>query len=222
MNKNLSKIAAILNLTMLIGITNAGIDFGADLVSRYVWRGTDFGNSASVQPFLSLSIEGFEAGAWASYPLTDASASAGNGANENDLYINYTTGPVGIGITDYYFPESFRFGYYGNDSSASHILEGSVTFEMAGFKALGAVNFYGADKNHSFYLEGGYELFNRNDLIVSSFAGIGNYIYRTDSDSEPGLVNLGVIAAKGNLSVSYILNVQAEVDYLVFGYHIGL
>ena len=222
MNKNIFKIAVILNLTTLIGITNAGIDFGADLVSRYVWRGTDFGNSASVQPFLSLSIEGFEAGAWASYPLTDASATAGIGANENDLYVSYEIGPVGIGITDYYFPETFRFGYYGNDSSASHILEGSVTFEMAGFKALGAMNFYGADENHSFYFEGGYEFYKRDDLIVSAFAGIGNYIYRTDANSEPGLVNLGVTAAKGNLSVSYILNVQAEVDYLVFGYRIGL
>ena len=222
MNNSISKIAIILNLTTLIGVTNAGINFGADLVSRYVWRGADFGNSASVQPFLSLDIYGFEAGAWGSYPLTDASAAAGISANENDLYVTYNIGPVGIGITDYYFPESFRFGYYGNDSNSSHILEGSATFEMAGFKALGAINFYGADENHSFYFECGYEFYNKNDLTVKAIAGIGNYIYRTDTNSKPGLVNSGVIAAKGNFSVSYILNVQAEVDYLVFGYHIGL
>ena len=29
-------------------------DFGADLVSSYVWRGTQFGSGAHVQPYMTL------------------------------------------------------------------------------------------------------------------------------------------------------------------------
>ena len=216
MKKNTYKIALILTLMILVGTSNAQIDFGADLVSRYVWRGTDFGNSASVQPFLSLGFAGFEAGAWASYPITAA------GANENDLYISYSYGPVGITISDYYFPGDtsiVKFGNYADDGN--HILEASVSFEMAGFNALGAMNFYGDDDN-SMYFEAGYEVYSKDDLSVSAFAGIGNEVYVINEDGDPGLVNLGITASKGNLSASYIINADADVSYLVFGYSIGL
>ena len=49
------------------------VDLGADIMSRYVWRGTDFGNSAAIQPGLSYSKEGFTVGAWGAWirvPLT--------------------------------------------------------------------------------------------------------------------------------------------------------
>jgi len=216
MKKSIYKIALISTLIMLIGISNAQVDLGADLVSRYVWRGTDFGNSASVQPFLSVGFAGLEAGAWASYPLSSA------GANENDLYLSYAIGPVGITVTDYYFPGDtsiVKFGNYADDGN--HILEASVSFEMSGFSALGAMNFYGDDDN-STYFELGYEVYSKDDLSVSAFAGAGNKVYVTNEEGDFGLVNLGVTAAKGNLSASYIINADADVSYLVFGYSVGL
>ena len=222
MKKSIFKIAMILTLIMMIGISNAGVDFGADLVSRYVWRGTDFGNSASVQPFLSVGFAGFEAGAWASYPLAAA------GANENDLYISYSMGPVGITISDYYFPGDtsiVKFGDYSDDGN--HIIEASVSFEMARFNALGAIFLHGdidaaGDKRNSLYFEAGYEIYSQDDLSVIAFAGLGNDFYVLNEDGDPGLVNLGVTASKGNLSASYIINTEADVDYLVFSYSIGL
>ncbi len=30
------------------------LNLGTDIMSRYVWRGTDFGRSPGIQPFLSL------------------------------------------------------------------------------------------------------------------------------------------------------------------------
>jgi hypothetical protein len=198
-----------------ISLSNAGVDFGSDLVSRYVWRGTDFGNSASIQPFLSASYDGFELGAWGSYPLT----AAGAGANENDLYISYSTGPVGFTITDYYFPESFKFSDYSDDGS--HIIEASISYAEAGVSLFGAINFYG-DDNNSLYFEGGYEIYNEDELSVNAFVGVGNHIYVLNDEGDPGLVNLGVTASKGNLSASYIINAEADVNYLIFGYSIGL
>lgn len=216
MKKSLFKITLIFTLLILVGMSSAQVDLGADLVSRYVWRGADFGNSASVQPFLSFGFAGLEAGAWASYPLSSA------GANENDLYISYAIGPVGITVSDYYFPGDtsiVKFGNYANDGN--HIIETSISFEMAGFSAMGAVNVHGDDDN-SFYLEAGFEVYNKDDLSVGAFAGVGNKTYVTNEDGDPGLVNLGVKASKGNLSASYILNAEADVSYLVFGYSVGL
>ena len=216
MNKCINKIILILTLVMLVGISNAQVDLGADLVSRYVWRGTDFGNSVSVQPFLSVGFAGLEAGAWSSYPLSSA------GANENDLYISYSIGPVGLTVSDYYFPGDtsiVKFGNYADDGN--HILEASVSFEMAGFSALGAMNFYGDDDN-SMYFEVGYEVYSKDDLSVGAFAGVGNEAYVTNEDGDIGLVNLGISASKGNLTASYIINAEADVSYLVFGYSVGL
>lgn len=216
MKNSIYKIIMILTVIMSVGISNAQVDLGADLVSRYVWRGIELGNSASIQPYLSVGFEGLEAGAWASYQVTAA------GANENDLYISYAHGPVGITITDYYFPGDtsiVKFGNYADDGN--HILEASVYFEMAGISALGAMNFYGDDDN-SIYIEVGYDVYNKDDLSVGAFAGVGNEAYVTNKDGDMGLVNIGVSASKGNLSASYIINADADVSYLVFGYSIGL
>lgn len=54
------------------------VQLGADVVSRYIWRGTDFGESMSVQPGLSLSVGALTVGTWASYAIS----APGAGANE--------------------------------------------------------------------------------------------------------------------------------------------
>ena len=45
----------------MMGFSSAAgqVSLGADVVSRYVWRGVDFGESMSVQPSLSFSAGGF-------------------------------------------------------------------------------------------------------------------------------------------------------------------
>ena len=56
------------------------LNMGADLMSRYVWRGTDYGDSPSIQPYLSLAYKNFEIGCWNSFSAT-------NKYREIDLYI---------------------------------------------------------------------------------------------------------------------------------------
>ena len=41
----------------------SSLSIGADVVSRYVWRGTDFGDGVSVQPGISYSMGNVEIGA---------------------------------------------------------------------------------------------------------------------------------------------------------------
>ena len=98
----LTALALALVLTLATTKSYAQLDFGSDVVSRYIWRGWDFGNAVSVQPWMAYASGGFEIGAWSSWAI-DAP-----GANENDLYVSYSTETFGITITYYYFPGSMN------------------------------------------------------------------------------------------------------------------
>ena len=66
-------------------------------MSRYIWRGFDFGNSPAIQPNLYLSWKGLNFGFWGSYSFApyrrqvndSVSVDMGN-STEMDMYISYT------------------------------------------------------------------------------------------------------------------------------------
>ena len=53
--KKLLLTAALLSIGLTSVPATAEISIGADVVSRYVWRGTDWGDGASVQPGIAYS-----------------------------------------------------------------------------------------------------------------------------------------------------------------------
>jgi len=76
------------------------LSIGADLVSRYVWRGLDYGASPSIQPYMEAAIGNFAIGAWGAYTTNLP------GVQEVDLYLRYTImDMLTIGVTDYFFPD---------------------------------------------------------------------------------------------------------------------
>ena len=77
---------------------------GADIMSRYVWRGLDYGAAPSIQPYLEFSAGGFAIGAWGAYTTGFSTANI-LGIQEMDLYATYTIADiVTVGVTDYFFP----------------------------------------------------------------------------------------------------------------------
>ena len=199
-------------LTLSAVPTDAGVGFGADVVNRYVWRGTDFGNAVSVQPGMSISHGNIEVGAWSSWAIT------GGDANENDLYASFSSGPIGIALTDYYFPgltEDDMFFSYSNDDEV-HILEVSASLAPDGvpLSAVVAYNFSG-DADNSFWAEATYDLGEMEETAVSVTVGFGNGFYTTTTD--PALVSVGLNMGKGDNFASYILNPDKESAFLVFG-----
>ena len=225
MNRLLLLFAAplLFALTLAAVPADAGVGFGADVVNRYVWRGTDFGNAVSVQPGMSISHGNIEVGAWSSWAITDG------GANENDLYVSFSSGPVGITLTDYYFPgltDDDSFFSYNNyskeelekdaEKSNPHILEVSASLALNGMplSALAAFNVFG-DPDDSFWVEATYDLGEMEETAVSVTAGFGNGVYTTDTD--PALVSVGLNMSKGDYFASYILNPDKESSFLVFG-----
>lgn len=246
MNRLLLLFAAplLFALTLAAVPADAGVGFGADVVNRYVWRGTDFGNAVSVQPGMSISYGNIEVGAWSSWAITDGDREAeiknivfddtgapadttdfgigtlkGRGANENDLYISFSSGPIGITLTDYYFPgltgENDSFFSY-SDEDAVHILEVSASLALDGMPLSGLVAFnFSGDPDDSFWVEATYDLGEMEETAVSVTAGFGNGVYTTDTD--PALVSVGLNMSKGDYFASYILNPDKESSFLVFG-----
>src|SRR5574344_1225439 len=89
------------------------IKASADVVSSYVWRGTQF-SGASIQPTLDFTASGFSIGSWGSAGL--------DGFLEMDLYAKYAFDfGLTLGLTDYYYPGTSYFDF--SKASGGHGLE---------------------------------------------------------------------------------------------------
>lgn len=205
------------------------VGIGADFVNRYVWRGIDFGNSASVQPYIEYSSGGFSLGTWASYAISPVSndVTSAIGASEHDIYIGYSFGSFSIGVTDYYFPTGSEFFNYDNDGVGAHTIEpnisisGGESFPVSFYAAINAYN----DPDNSIYLEASVPFaVGETDLGFTIGGSPAEGIY---SSSGAGITNLNLSASRGikisetfnlPLFASYILNPYAEQSYLVFGF----
>jgi Bacterial protein of unknown function (Gcw_chp). len=202
------------------------ISLGADFMSRYIWRGSDFGQSPSIQPTLKVSAKGFTLGAWGAFTTSNTTP-----AQETDLYLSYTTpnNLLTFATTDYFFPneavaKNHYFNY--NKNETGHIMEGSISLNPSAKLPIGLLagyNFYGSDKNNSVYLELLYNA-TLNGVPLSVFCGgtTDKGIYGT----EAGVVNLGVKTTKEvkitetfklPISASFITNPQTGNVFLVFG-----
>ena len=96
--RNIFFSAVIFSGLVAIPASAVNFDFGADAVSRYVWRGGDAGDdSPAIQPAISATwLDGsLETGYWGSYSI----ASGATGP-EIDSYITYHAGPISISLTD--------------------------------------------------------------------------------------------------------------------------
>ena len=188
-------------------------DFGADLVSSYVWRGTQFGSGAHIQPYMDLGSGNLTGGVWGSFPT-----SAKGGGNELDLWVSYDFGLLALTVTNYTFPneggvyadgEGLFNGDYtelaastsimGVDLSAGYFTEVEALYVELGFST-GAVDIalgYGDDQADGFYAGGG------SGLVNMSFSGSKD-IQISDNYALP-------------VFGSFILNPEAETAFLVFG-----
>jgi hypothetical protein len=231
--KRVTYLSAIVLASAMLGSSaisaqeesDSPISIGADLVSRYVWRGLDYGASPSIQPYVEAGFGGFTVGAWGAYTTSLSSANL-LGIQEMDLYATYTFADlITVGVTDYFFPQEIDYNYnyfdYGSDTTG-HVFEGMVSFNgledlpltfMIGYNFLN-------DSDNSIYMELGYSF-----SIFDVFIGAGNGVYLT-GDGSFSIVNLGLGASKEikitdnfslPVSASLITNPEAKQIHLVFG-----
>lgn len=241
-------VAAMLvgNMSMYAQDESSNFSIGADLVSRYIWRGVDFGGSSPhIQPSIEYAFgeSGLTLGAWGSQSIGGIPTGA-----EADLYLTYSFMDMfTVGITDYFFPSDkalSRDNYFNyKKETTGHTYEAMASFdgtESFPVSILFAMNVYGADGTdangdpyYAKYLEVGYSK-SVGDTDISLFVGaalddpkeedgaIGWY-----GNNSAGIINLGTTVSKSlkisqsfslPISTSLIFNPEAENIYIVFGF----
>lgn len=209
---------AIAALFFTAGEVMAQVDLGVDLMSRYVWRGADFGNSPSIQPEITASFGNFEIGTWAAFATTgDADGT------EVDWFASYTfetenSGSFDLSITDYTFPVGP--GYFDSEAHFIELGAGYGGPESFPF-SISAGIFVTNDDDDSVYIELGYDT-GPFDLFLG-LTPAESELYGTTS---AGVINLGFSTAKEvtvtdlfsiDLSASVMTNPYDETLFFVFG-----
>tara|TARA_B100000575_G_C22907769_1_gene527307 strand:- start:62 stop:709 length:648 start_codon:yes stop_codon:yes gene_type:complete len=211
--KNLKTLIVMCFTFLFISIQNVEAqDFGADVVSSYVWRGTQFGQGPHIQPYVSAGKGGFEIGLWGSFPTT-----AGGGGNELDAYLSYDFGPLALTVTNYTFPNGN--GTYSSGSFFDGDIEVSASADIGNLSILGG---YFPDLE-TLYIEAGYS-FGDVDFALGFGSDSKDAFYVGDGESDIVNVSFGYskeikITEDYSLPVfsSFVYNPSAEAAFLVFG-----
>ena len=212
--------------------SGAMFTFGTDLVSRYIWRGADYGNAPALQPTVAFSAGGFKAGFWGSYGLSPYSQRINDTVVENmghyaecDLFLSYTVKGFTLSFTDYFIPNGLNpnsdnqyFNY--DNSSTGHSFEAGLSWAgPTSFPLQLSANtvFYGADKdkdssgvygmgihnNYSTYLEASYT-FDVKGFDVKPVIGAIPF-GSSWYGKDAGIVNAGLTLSK-SIALSLLLS----------------
>lgn len=185
----------------------------ADIVSRYVWRGSEIGSSPNIQPSIAFSSGGFSAGVWGSYDFDFSRSSV---SPECDLFVAYEFDfGLGLNATDYY-NQDFRYFDY-DDKTGAHTFEIGATFTTGGL-TLSAYKFLNMSK--ATYVEASYKF-----KHARVFVGGGDKSYLSYTESF-NICNVGLhldkevrITDKWTITpfASFIVNPNVEEAILVVG-----
>ncbi len=210
------KIVAIMMIAVLTisSVKAQEITVGADIVSSYVWRGTQFAG-ASVQPGITFSNGGLTIGAWGSTGFDGV-------FQEADLFASYQFDfGLKLGITDYYFPGTNYFDF--SKATGAHAFEINLGYGIKDFSV--SANYMlneaggAATAGGDMYFELGYAI-----KSFSVFAGAGNGWHTPDGSFA--VVNVGLSTTKEvqitesfSLPVkgSLILNPKTQQFFIVGG-----
>jgi hypothetical protein len=115
---------------------------GVDLVSNYIWRGTDCGG-VSIQPSASIAYKGLSLTAWGSVGFDS------NDTKEVDFTLSYSTGGFSLSVTDYWFypaDADAQVGYFKYGAThTQHLYEGSIGYDFGVLALSWNTNFAGND-----------------------------------------------------------------------------
>lgn len=117
-------IVFVLGVMSLSKMKAQEVSFGADLVSSYVWRGTQYANT-SIQPEITVSWNGLSLGLWSTSDFTGETF-------EFDLSLFYEIGNFSFGVTDYYGSYvDDRNPYFKYRRGNGHTFEGTVNYTIS-------------------------------------------------------------------------------------------
>lgn len=219
------KTAKFLTLAVALAATftgtakaDEGFEIGADIVSTYVWRGTELSDSPAIQPSLSYTFPGIgvQVGAWGSYAVDDKTD--GSRYKEIDLFVSVPVGPVTMTVTDYNgAPDSNAFDF---SKSSQNVVEVSAAYSIDDLSLLAAINVAGKEAGgakNAVYCEAGYQFYDKDGYTASGVIGAGDQAFYGDTLSNGfTIVNTGISVSKDRYTASYVYNPDSEKSALVF------
>lgn len=174
---------------------------GADIVSNYIWRGTDCGG-VSIQPSMSLGYKGLSLTAWGSVGFSKEDT------KEIDFTLGYATGGFSVAVTDYWFSpyeDAEKIGYFKYGArNTMHTFEGTLAYDFGPLAVSWNTYFAGADV----YKENG-------DRTYSTYIGISApfKLGGLDWSAEVGLTPWeGAYADKFNVT-NLTLKAEKEIKF---------
>ncbi len=227
----MKKIALVVSaLVATVAPLHAEIEttVGADVVSRYIWRGMELGDAA-LQPSLGISAGGFSASLWGSTGIVRAADT-----KEFDITLSYSIAGLSAGVTDYWFsvgPEPAGRYFRYDDKATNHVFEAFVGYDF-GFASVNwytnlAGNDYDADGDNAFSsyceLAAPFSLGGLDWTATLGFVPMETAFYGTDGFA---VTNIGLAAEKSlvitdkfslPISAGVTFNPCSEMAYFVFG-----
>ena len=221
---------SMLALASLLLAPNAGaqVSVGADILSRYIWRGVDYGNSPSFQPSLALTLGNFKLGTWGAYSF----AGSGTPFAEHDIWASFdiptSAGTFSALYTDYYYPSAgLKYFNFEGEGTGAHTLEVGIGYAGPETVPLTVKAYFNVhnDPDKSAYFELGYPVALQSvrlNFFVGASAGKSVW-YGTE---QAAVINVGFTASKSitvtesfSLPVfaSFIVNPDLEQSYLAVG-----
>ena len=180
--------------------------YGADLISRYIWRGCELAgkNNPQFQPSVNFSYSTESAGTvsfniWSSFGLK-------KNYIETDFTLSYNIatnfGEFGVSLVDYYYPyQKQKFFNFKDNGEGSHTVEAAFSYvptEDFPLKLLLANNILNDLPNdNSLYIEASYP-FELLTLSFNAFAGAakGNSLYYGVNTDKFELINTGISVSR--------------------------
>ena len=177
MKKSFIKIISVMAVLLGTSTVHAeGTEFayslGTDVVSSYVFRGTNCSLGPAIQPGVEFEYGSFAFGTWASADVDGVSA-----ASELDLYLTYSVGGFSVGVTHYYYFGDTEFFGSATQTEAmvSYTFSDDVPLSLSWHTMIGGseVGIVEADKRpFSTYIELAYSQSLPCDLGVTYTVGM--------------------------------------------------
>lgn len=196
----------------------------ADIVSRYIWRGSDYFNSPAIQPDMELVFNNnFGIGAWGSMSFTSQPI------QENDLFIFANFKHFSVYVYDYFYMNQNTENHYFNykDKETGHTLSTDISYtisEKIPFSLLASYNFWGNDTLNSSYVEISYS-FKKQPIRILC----GGTFQKGWYGNGAGIVNAGIQFTKNikiteqyelPIDIQCVINPQKENIFIVALIHL--
>lgn len=212
-----------LSFTPAYSADDPEVTVSADLVSNYIWRGSDLGG-VSVQPTLGVAYAGFSLSAWGSIGFDQIDP------KEIDLMFSYSYGGFCIGITDYWVAGTRSFFHF-DPHDTGHVFEGNIGYDFGILALSWNTVFAGADYYRKEDTKRAYSSYFQISAPFSLgglewSAEVGGTPWKGAYAEEFAIINVGLGASKDieitdrftlPVSAKVIANPSTESLYLVFG-----